>query len=95
MAMQPNAWMTKWLFERWISHFIKCMRKGLGLDQTNWHLLILNKHNSHITLEVIKISMESGLDIVSFLSHTSHASQPLDIVCFKPFKVAFQKFRNL
>ena len=27
MDMQSNAWMTKWLFESWISHFIQCLRK--------------------------------------------------------------------
>lgn len=29
MGMQPNAWMTKWLFESWISHFIECLRGDL------------------------------------------------------------------
>ena len=27
MAMQPNAWMTKWLFQSWISHFIGTLKK--------------------------------------------------------------------
>ena len=94
MGMQPNAWMTKWLFESWISHFIECLRGGPGLSQTNRHLLILDGHNSHVTLEVVKISMESGLDIVSLPSHTSHALQPLDVACFKPFKTTFRKIRD-
>ena len=94
MDMQPNAWMTKWLFESWISHFIECLKKGLGLDLTNRHLLILDGHNSHITLEVVKISMESGFKIVSLPFHTSHALQSLNIACFKSFKIAFKKFRN-
>ena len=71
MGMQPNAWMTRWLFESWISHFIECLKKGLGLDPTNHHLLILDKHNLHVMLEVVKISMESGLDIVSLPSHSN------------------------
>jgi len=94
MGMQPNAWMTKWLFESWISHFIECLRGGPGLNQTTRHLLVLDGHNSHVTLEVVKISMESGLDIVSLPSHTSHALQPLDVACFKPFKTAFRKIRD-
>ena len=28
MGMQPNAWMTRWLFESWISHFLECLKKG-------------------------------------------------------------------
>ena len=26
MAMQPNTWMTKWLFHSWISHFIGILK---------------------------------------------------------------------
>ena len=94
MGMQPNAWMTRWLFESWISHFIECLKRGPGVDLTNRHLLILDGHNSHVTLEVVKISMESGLDIVSLPSHISHALQPLDISCFKPFKTAFRQISD-
>ena len=94
MGMQPNAWMTRWLFESWISHFLKCLKRGPGVDLTNRHFLILDGHNSHVTLEVVKISMESGLDIVSLPSHTNHTLQPLDIACFKPFKTAFRQIRD-
>jgi hypothetical protein len=94
MAMQPNAWMTKWLFQSWISHFIGSLKRGLGIDLTNRHLLILDGHNSHVTLEVVAVAMQSGLDIVSLPSHTSHALQPLDVSCFKPFKTAFRQIRD-
>ena len=94
MGMQPNAWMTRWLFESWISHFIECLKRGPGIDLQNRHVLILDGQNSHVTLEVVRISMESRLDIVSLPSHTSHALQPLDVSCFKPFKTAFRKIRD-
>ena len=94
MGMQPNAWMTRWLFESWISHFIECLKRGRGVDLTNRHLFILDGHNSHVMLEVVKISMDSSLDIVFLPSHTSHALQPLDIACFKPFKMAFRQIRD-
>jgi hypothetical protein len=85
MAMQPNAWMTKWLIESWISHFIGCLKKSPGIDQKIRHLLVLDGHNSHVTLEVVSVAMTSELDIVSLPSHTSHALQPLDVSCFKSF----------
>jgi hypothetical protein len=94
MAMQPNAWMTKWLFESWISHFINSLKKGPGIDLNNRYLLILNGYNCHVTLEVVTLAMNSGLDIVSLPSHTSHALQPLDVSCFKPFKSAFRQIRD-
>jgi hypothetical protein len=86
MAMQPNAWMIRWLFESWIFHFIACLKRGPGIDQNNRHLFILDGHNSHVILEVVTIAMEAGMDIISLPSHTSHALQPLDVSCFKPFK---------
>ena len=95
MGMQPNAWMTRWLFQSWISYFLECLKNGPGVDHSNHHLLILDGYNSHVTLEVVKISMDNGLDIVSLPSYTSHALQPLDVACFKPFKTAFKKCRDL
>ena len=86
--------MKKWLFESWISHFIQCLNKGPGVDLENRHRLILDGHNAHMTLEVVRISMESGLDIVALPSHTSHALQPLDVSCFKPFKTQFRRIRD-
>ena len=94
MGMQPNAWMTRWLFESWISHFIECLKKGPGIDLNNRHLLVLDGHNSHVTLEVMKIGIQFGLDIISLPSHTSHALQPLDLACFAPFKTVFRKQRD-
>jgi hypothetical protein len=32
--------------------------------------------------------------MITLPSHTSHALQPLDLTCFKPFKTTFRKERN-
>jgi hypothetical protein len=53
--------------------------------------LILDGHDSHITLEAIKQAQEFGLNMVTFPSHTSHALLPLDVSCFKSFKIVFKK----
>jgi len=47
-----------------------------------------------MTMEVIKVAMEKGLDLVTIPSHTSHALEPLDVACFKPFKLAFRAYRD-
>ena len=94
MGMQPNAWMTKWLFESWILHFIECLRRGPGIDLNNRHLLVLDGHNSHVMLEIMKIAMQSGLDIISLPSHTSHTLKPLDLACFASFKSVFRKHKD-
>ena len=75
MGMQPNAWMTRRLFESWISHFIECLKRDPGVDMNNRHMLILDGHNSHVTIEIVNISMQSGLDIVSLPSSLSYKSR--------------------
>ena len=89
MAMQPRAWMTLYLFSAWISHFVTSIRRHSVLSPEHRHLLILDGHNSHVTLEVAQQAKTIGLDLITLPSHTSHALQPLDVSVFKPFKQFF------
>jgi hypothetical protein len=59
---------------------------------TNRHLLVLDGHGSHVTLEAIKHAQEFGLNTITLPSHTSHVLQPLDVFCFKPFKTTLKRF---
>jgi hypothetical protein len=91
MAMQSKAWMTVHLFKAWIGHFIKNVREcGLEMSPSCCHLLILDGHGSHVTMDVAKTARAVGLDFLTLFSRTSHAIQPLDVLCFKPFKQAFR-----
>jgi hypothetical protein len=94
MAMQVKAWMTKFLFSTWISHFLEAVGRMDNISPTSRHVLILDGHNSHVTLEVVKATKGVGLDLVSLPSHTLHALQPLDVSVFKPFKTYFREYRN-
>jgi hypothetical protein len=53
MAMHGRAWMTTYLFSAWISHFIEAVKGIGGISPSQRHLLILDGHNSHVTLEVV------------------------------------------
>jgi len=33
--------------------------------------------------------------MITLPSHTSHALQPLDVSCFKPFKITFRKVKDV
>jgi hypothetical protein len=70
----------------WITFFI---------SHYNQHLLILDGHNSHITLETIQQAKDVGLDLPTLPTHASYELQPLDASVFKSFKIAFRKFRNI
>jgi hypothetical protein len=89
MATQSKAWMITFLFKEFSFFFKRFIPSGISI--TNRHLLILDGHGSHVTLEAIEQAQEFGLDMITLPSHTSHALQPLDVVSFKPFKSAFRK----
>jgi hypothetical protein len=57
-------------------------------------LLIVDGHNSHVTLEVVHKAMQVGLDLLTLPSHTNHRLQPLDVSVFEPFKRAFKCYRD-
>ena len=73
MSMQPRAWMTSYMFSAWISHFVASIQRTTGISPVRCHLLLLDGHNSHVTLEVARAAKAVGLDLVSLPSHTSHA----------------------
>ncbi len=84
------------LFNKWISHFIISIQNfGSNLSPTNHHLLILDDHNLHVTLNVVHKTMGVGLNLITLPSHTSCALQPLDVSCFKPFKTIFKTYKDV
>jgi hypothetical protein len=87
MAMQSKAWMTTFLFKEFLSFFKRFILSGIS--STNKHLLILDEHGSHVTLEVIEQVKEFELDLITLPLHTFHAFQPLGVACLKPFKTIF------
>jgi hypothetical protein len=95
MAMQSHAWMDAFLFNKWMDHFIEAMKKKGGMSPIQRHLMILDGHNSHVTLDVILKANDASLDMVTLPSHTSHEMQPLDVAVFKPFKTAFRAYRDV
>ena len=86
--------MTKFLFNTWILHFLESMRHIDNISSSSRHIFILDGHNSHVTLEVVKAARRGGLDLVSLPSYMSQTLQPLDVFVFKPFMIYFRKYCN-
>jgi hypothetical protein len=84
--------MTSFLFKEFLSFFKRLVPSGIF--PSNCPLLILDGHGSHVSLKAIKHTQQFGLNMITLLSHTSHALQPLDVSYFKPFKTSFRKERN-
>ena len=71
------------------------MKKKGSMSPIQRHLMILDGHNSHVTLDVIVKANKARLDMVTLPSHTSHEIQPLDVAIFKPFKIEFMAYRDV
>jgi hypothetical protein len=94
MAMSKKAWMTAWLFSAWIDHFIVALKNHSAISVASPHLLIMDGHSSHVTIDVVEKARSVGLHLLMLPSYCSHAMQPLDVAVFKPFKSAFRVYRD-
>ncbi|CAM9412197.1 unnamed protein product [Pylaiella littoralis] len=69
--------------------YLKGFHKQLGdrgLLDGKPHLLLLDGHASHVSVEVIRLAMNLKIILFQLPSHTSHITQPLDVVAFGRFK---------
>jgi hypothetical protein len=65
-------------FQVVVSSFLQiCSR---GVFQENQHLLILDGHGFHVTIQALKQVVKVGLDMVTLLAHTSHAFTTRNLV---------------
>ena len=85
MAMRKKTWMTRTLFNEWINHSLHHIGKIYDISTENIYLLIMDGHNSHVTLDVAQTTQIIGLDLLTIPSHTSHGNQPLDVSIIKLF----------
>ena len=93
-GMQKKGWVDAYQFTKWMDHFIYVLREKGLLTSTNRYLLILDGHKAHLTLDVLTKARRNQIDMLTIPSHTSHGLQPLNVACFKPFKVAFRAHKQ-
>ena len=79
---QPTGWMTSVLFYDVIKHFVKYT----NASNNNPALLILDNHESHLSIPVIDYAKEHGITLLTIHPHCSHKLQPLDVSIYGPFK---------
>ena len=86
----PSVWMKQDIFPQVLKHFIDNMT--VSKDQLG--VLIMDNHNSHITLEGVELAKNHGLDLLTVPPHCSHKLQPLDVGVFGAFKKFYSSFSN-
>ena len=94
-GMQKRGWVDSYLFSKWMDYFLSKLRERGLMSTSDRHLLVLDGHKAHLTLEVVSKAKKHGVDMLTLPSHTSFGLQSLNVSYFKPFKVAFRAYKNL
>ncbi|KAH9643097.1 hypothetical protein HF086_008813 [Spodoptera exigua] len=68
------------------SEVLKHIQKKSSCSKDNPILLLVDNHESHVTIEAVNYARDNGIVYLSFPPYTTHRLQPLDIGVFGPFK---------
>lgn len=89
-AAHPSGWMTAENFELYLRHFVKHVR----CSKENMALLLIDNHESHISLASLNLAKDNGIVLLTFPPHTSHKLQPLDRTVYGPLKSFYNEAAN-
>jgi DDE superfamily endonuclease len=81
-ACHPSGWMTSENFVKFLVHFV-CFVKCSSSSPV---LLLMDNHDSHVSLPAIQYAKENGIVMLTFPPHCSHKLQPLDRSVYGPMK---------
>ncbi|XP_026736810.1 uncharacterized protein LOC113500286 [Trichoplusia ni] len=77
--------------------FLKALKHFVGFVKPTAEspaLIVLDNHNTHITINVVLYARTNNLIILTFPPHCSHRLQPLDLTVFGPFKARYRASMN-
>ncbi|XP_049796624.1 uncharacterized protein LOC126213079 [Schistocerca nitens] len=84
-STHSSSWMTADNFVLFLKHFhkyVKCSAQHKAL-------IIMDNHDSHISLESLHFAKENGITLLTIPPHTSHKIQPLDRSVYGPLKAYY------
>ncbi|XP_045453927.1 MFS-type transporter clz9-like [Melitaea cinxia] len=86
-AVSDSGWINENLFVDWLHHFISNAKPSVEKPI----LLVLDNHESHVSLACYLLCRKNGIILLSLPPHTSHRMQPLDLTYFGPLKTAYNR----
>lgn len=86
-STHPSGWMTSPNFIKYMHHFAKHAKPTPDTPV----FLLLDNHESHISVEVLDFCKEIGIILMTFPPHCSHKLQPLDLTVYGPLKNYYNK----
>ncbi|CAH1973322.1 unnamed protein product [Acanthoscelides obtectus] len=81
----PSGWMNADSFTEVMKHFIK----HTNSCKENPSMLVMDNHESHLSIEAIQLAKDCGVNLLTIHPHTSGKLQPLDVGVFSAFKVYY------
>lgn len=85
-----SGYMTTELFLECLQHIVKYA----NCSPTRKVVLLMDNHESHLSLDAVDFCKEQGIVVLTFPPHCTHRLQPLDCSVFGPFKTAYNKACN-
>jgi len=89
-ASHQTGWMTAEIFKTFMEHFIKSTK----CSKQRPVLLILDNHDTHLSIETIDLAKDNGVIMLTLPPHCSHKLQPLDRSVYGPFKAFYNQAAN-
>lgn len=86
----PTGWSNEDLFVDYLKHFIDHVKP----TKEKPVLLILDNHESHISIQSLNLCKEKGVVMLTIPPHTSQKLQPLDRTVFGPYKGYYNSAMN-
>ena len=71
----------------WLTHFAK----NVNASKNDPHILLLDVHHPHKTLEAVNLARHLGIIMISRPPHCSLKVQPLDRIFFRSPKMSYSK----
>nr|XP_047144645.1 MFS-type transporter clz9-like [Hydra vulgaris] len=87
VMVSDSGWINENLFVDWLNHFISFAKP----TKYKPVLLVLDNHESHVSLDCFLLCRGNGIVLLSLSPHTSHRIQPLDLTYFGPLKSVYNR----
>ncbi|CAH2012999.1 unnamed protein product [Acanthoscelides obtectus] len=87
VTFSDSGWINGSIFVHYLHHFISFVRP----TKEDPVLIVLDNHESHISLGAYQLFREHNLHVLSLKPHVSHKMQPQDLTVFSSIKNAYNR----
>lgn len=88
LASKALRYTTDSLTLDWMHEF-EAKTRPSGHEASEWHLLALDNHSSHLTLTFLDYAATHHIEVVRYIPNSTHVLQGLDIAYFGAFKTHY------